>query len=97
MLLIPCPYCGERAETEFEWGGESHLERPVPYDAVSDAHWGEYLYFRNNPKGPSRERWRHTYGCRQWFNLVRDTASHRIIAVYRMGETPPAGTNGNRT
>jgi sarcosine oxidase subunit delta len=90
MLLIPCPYCGPRAESEFHWGGESHLSRPGPYEAVSDAEWGQYLYYRENPKGLGRERWRHTFGCRQWFNLVRDTASHRILGSYRMGDVPPA-------
>src|SRR5262249_33326116 len=88
MQLIPCPYCGERAETEFHWGGESHLARPSP--EVGDAEWGQYLYFRDNPKGAARERWRHTFGCRQWFNLMRDTATHRILGTYRMGEAPPA-------
>jgi Sarcosine oxidase, delta subunit family len=24
MLLIPCPWCGEREETEFRCGGEAH-------------------------------------------------------------------------
>jgi sarcosine oxidase, subunit delta len=88
VLLIPCPHCGPRAETEFHWGGESHLARPD--QSVSDVEWGTYLYFRKNPKGRGLERWRHTYGCGQWFNIVRDTASHTILAVYLMGEQPPA-------
>jgi len=28
MLLIPCPYCGARDETEFTYGGPSHVTRP---------------------------------------------------------------------
>ncbi len=28
MLLIPCPYCGERPELEFTYGGQAHLARP---------------------------------------------------------------------
>ena len=28
MLVIPCPYCGDREETEFSYGGESHIARP---------------------------------------------------------------------
>ena len=28
MLLIPCPWCGERDETEFRCGGEAHIARP---------------------------------------------------------------------
>jgi sarcosine oxidase, subunit delta len=90
MLLIACPWCGPRAEIEFVWGGEAHLVRPEPPQDVSDAAWGAYLYVRNNVQGPHAERWRHAHGCGQWFNLIRDTATHQILAVYRMDEAPPA-------
>jgi sarcosine oxidase subunit delta len=89
MLLIPCPWCGPRDEIEFRCGGQSHLARPGPPEAVSDAEWTEYLYVRDNPKGVHFERWVHRYGCRQWFNLARDTTSHAILAAYRMGEPRP--------
>jgi sarcosine oxidase delta subunit len=29
------------------------------------------------------------HGCGRWFNIVRDTVSDTILAVYRMGEQPP--------
>jgi hypothetical protein len=29
MLLIECPWCGERAETEFSYGGEAGIEIAV--------------------------------------------------------------------
>ena len=89
MLLIACPWCGPRAEIEVRWGGQSHLVRPDPPSQVSDAVWGEYLYVRKNIKGAQAERWLHRYGCRQWFNVVRDTTTHAVLAVYRMGEAPP--------
>ena len=38
-----------------------------------------------------RERWVHSLGCRRWFNVARDTVTHEIRAVYRMGEQPPEG------
>ena len=85
MLLIPCPYCGPRDEIEFRWGGDAHVERPAL--SVSDQAWADYLFLRRNPKGPSRERWLHAAGCRQWFNLVRDSATHQVTAVYKIGET----------
>ncbi|HXC88857.1 MAG TPA: sarcosine oxidase subunit delta [Stellaceae bacterium] len=91
MLLIPCPWCGERDETEFRYGGEAHISRADPV-ASDDKAWADYLYMRNNPKGVIAERWVHQAGCRRWFNLLRDTVTHRIIAVYRIGETPPLGT-----
>lgn len=89
MLLIDCPWCGSRTETEFSYGGPSHLTRPGPPEAVSDAVWSSYLHGRRNLKGRNLERWRHTHGCRQWFNIERDTVTHRISAVYRMGEPAP--------
>jgi heterotetrameric sarcosine oxidase delta subunit len=87
MLRIPCPYCGTRDESEFRFGGESHVERPGL--EVSDAEWADYLFNQNNPKGLHYERWCHTYGCSQWFNVVRDTLTHEIYAVYRMGDVKP--------
>ena len=64
MLLIPCPWCGERDETEFRYGGEAHGSRINP-DDVDDAAWADYLYMRNNPKGIFAERWVHQAGCRR--------------------------------
>lgn len=93
MLLITCPWCGSRDETEFHYGGEAHISRPADPAGVSDTEWAQYLFMRNNPKGPFRERWSHAAGCRRWFNLIRDTTTHRILAVYRMGEAPPEGTS----
>lgn len=87
MLRIPCPWCGVRDETEFRFGGEAHVERPDL--EVSDAEWADYLFNRENPKGLHYERWCHVYGCSQWFNVVRDTVTHEIHAVYEMGEAKP--------
>ncbi len=89
MLLIECPWCGPRPESEFAYGGEAHIARPAQPQALSDAQWGEYLYFRKNEKGAHREQWCHSAGCRRWFNAERDTVTYRIRAVYRMGEAPP--------
>jgi sarcosine oxidase subunit delta len=94
MLLIPCPNCGPRAEIEFRCGGESHIQRPGPYNEVSDEAWADYLFMRKNPKAEHCERWLHAAGCRQWFNVARDTVSHAILAVYPMGETRP-GTDAD--
>ena len=90
MLLIPCPWCGvERPEIEFRHGGEAHIVRPPDPAAVSDEAWTEYLYFRSNPKGVLAERWRHLSGCGQFFNVLRNTVSDRILAVYKPGEPWP--------
>ena len=49
---------------------------------------------RTNRKGLNLERWVHTHGCGRWFNVARDTVTHRIEAVYGMGEAPPVQSGG---
>jgi sarcosine oxidase subunit delta len=87
MMLIPCPWCGKRDENEFVCGGTTHVVRPP--SSVSDDVWGDYLFFRDNPKGVHLERWRHSWGCGQWFNAARHTVTHEILAVYRMTDPAP--------
>ncbi|MEX2650079.1 MAG: sarcosine oxidase subunit delta [Alphaproteobacteria bacterium] len=89
MHLIPCPWCGPRDELEFSYGGEAHIRRPADPDALDDGAFAEYLFMRTNPKGMHAERWMHAAGCRRWFNALRSTVSHEILAVYKMGETKP--------
>jgi sarcosine oxidase subunit delta len=89
MLLIKCPWCGERAQDEFVCRGEAHISRPTEPDRVSDEAWADYLFMRSNPKGLHAERWLHRHGCRRWFNALRDTVSDRILAVYKPGEPKP--------
>ena len=90
MFLIDCPYCGPRQQVEFHYHGEAHIARPKDPDAVSDAEWMDYMFTRSNTKGLFHERWVHNHGCRRWFNVARDTVTDRILAVYPMGEKPPA-------
>lgn len=89
MLLIECPYCGVRAETEFAYGGEGGIARPLQTEALSDEQWGDYLFMRKNPKGMHHEQWRHASGCGRWFNALRDTVSYRFEAVWKIGEPAP--------
>lgn len=87
MLRIECPYCGVRDEQEFVFGGPSHVTRPRT--ECTDEEWTRYLYFRDNPRGLCAERWCHSFGCGRWFNILRDTHTHVISSVYRMGESRP--------
>ena len=88
MLLIACPWCGEREETEFGYGGQAHVAYPEDPEALDDEQWAQFLFFRANPKGQFAERWVHSAGCRRWFNAVRDTVSNQFISIYRPGEAP---------
>ena len=89
MLLIACPHCGHRDETEFAYGGEAHVPYPPDPEALGDEEWGHYLFVRANPRGLFAERWCHAAGCRRWFNAVRDTVTHDMLATYPIGGQPP--------
>jgi sarcosine oxidase subunit delta len=89
MLLIPCPNCGPRDETEFHYGGQAHVPYPENPSELTDTEWSRYLFYRENPKGIFAERWVHSTGCRQWFNMLRDTVSYDIKAIYPMGARRP--------
>lgn len=91
MLLFTCPNCGPRNETEFHYGGQAHVAYPAQPDELSDREWAEYLFYRHNTKGLFAERWVHSTGCRKWFNMVRDTVSYEIQAVYGVDEAAPEG------
>ena len=89
MMLIECPWCGPRNETEYGYGGEAHVAYPSDPSALNDNEWAKFLFYRKNPKGLFAERWVHSAGCRRWFNAVRDTHTYRFLAVYPMGEARP--------
>ena len=82
-MLVPCPWCGERDESEFSFGGEAHLERPQ--ESCSDKEWTEYIFMRKNIKGEQKERWIHINGCRQWFNAVRNTTTNTFLQTSKPG------------
>ncbi|MBK1780771.1 sarcosine oxidase subunit delta [Advenella sp. WQ 585] len=76
MLLIKCPWCGERAESEFAAGGEAGIVRPANPESLSDEAWGDYLFMRQNKRGLQHEQWQHVHGCRRWFTVYRDTVTY---------------------
>jgi heterotetrameric sarcosine oxidase delta subunit len=88
MLLIECPYCGPREETEFSCGGEAHIvDRRRP--TLSPTRSGAISLHAQEPRGEHLEQWVHAHGCRRWFNVRRDTVTYKITAVYKVGESPP--------
>lgn len=95
MLHIYCPHCGEhREEEEFHCKGQAHIARPLDPDSCNDEEWGNYMYFRRNPKGLHHELWYHATGCMKFFNLSRDTVTYEIKEVYKLGEQPSAAAKG---
>ena len=91
MLLIPCPFCGPRAEIEFAYAGEAHIQRPPDPAATDDATWTDFLYNRTNPKGPHAERWRHAHGCNRFFTIARNTVTDELISPLPSREGPGVG------
>jgi sarcosine oxidase subunit delta len=80
MLRIPCPFCGERDQHEFAYGGDANVTRPARNDDSMEA-WYRYVFLRPNPKGRHREYWQHVSGCRSWLIVERDTATHEIFGA----------------
>ena len=84
MLLIHCPWCADRAQIEFTYGGDATVERPPNPADISLKEWLDYVYLRNNPRGLHTEWWHHSSGCRRWFKVRRDTLTHKSS-----GSAPP--------
>ena len=80
MLILDCPFCGDRDESEFVCAGAARIPRERGATA-SDAAWVEYLIVVPNPKGTVRERWWHAHGCGAWLVVDRDTLTHAIHVI----------------
>jgi heterotetrameric sarcosine oxidase delta subunit len=92
MLLIPCPWCGARAQTEYSYGGDATVERPTSPEQVSREEWLDHVYLRDNPRGPHLEWWYHGAGCRRWFKVRRDTLTHEVLGSAPPGEDVEDGS-----
>ena len=86
MIRIPCPHCGVREYTEFTYAGDARVERPRDPAAVDVAVWAEYVFVRDNPRGPHWELWQHHAGCRQWLAVHRDTLNHDVLEALTMAD-----------
>jgi methylglutamate dehydrogenase subunit B len=80
MIRIDCPVCGLRDETEFSYGGDATVVRP-PTGESDPQKWYEFVFLRDNPRGPHREHWQHVHGCRQWLVVERDTLTNAMGTV----------------
>ncbi|MFT6436056.1 MAG: sarcosine oxidase subunit delta [Candidatus Azotimanducaceae bacterium] len=91
MFLIYCPYCQEtREEEEFSYSGEAEIARPKSPETLTDQQWGDYLFFRKNPRGDHREMWYHAAGCRRFLKVLRNTVTYDIHATCRIDQQFPA-------
>ena len=76
MLLVPCPHCGPRNQSDLRLVGEA-TARPNPTTTTREE-WGDYLYLRDNPAGWQTETWYCRTGCRKFFKLERNTATNEF-------------------
>ncbi len=49
MLNIKCPYCGDRSQKEFAYGGDGTITRPKLNQEISDEEWDNFVYLRKSP------------------------------------------------
>ncbi len=82
MLLITCPHCGNRAQTEFDY--VRTLDSIVTLDMAPEAAMTT-LFERSNPRGIDDELWRHSHGCRQFMMLRRNRVTHEIASITPWG------------
>jgi sarcosine oxidase subunit delta len=75
-INIPCPHCGLRPVEEFVYG-----EIPAVPDSIRDhdARDLDRAFMLNNPEGVQEEAWFHSYGCRRWLRIRRDTRTDEIV------------------
>ena len=82
-MRLPCPFCGLRDVAEFAYegpfSGDPGGERP-PLGA-GPAAWVEAVFLRDQPKGETRELWRHRHGCGCFLDVLRETRTHEVRSV----------------
>ena len=88
MFLIPCPWCGERDQSEFTYGGDAREEMPDLDGRATVADWHKFVHLRGNPRGVHAEYWHHTSGCERWLRVERDTVSHAVTKARDTGVPP---------
>ena len=95
MILLPCPWCGPRAATEFAHIGEVSA-RPDPGSATP-TQWRGYLYLRANPCGWTSETWYHRMGCRRFITVERHTETNEVRSATAAGVAEVPGTAAGMT
>ena len=85
-MRINCPHCGLRDFTEFSYHGDADHAAKRPQPALeNNSDWDRWVYDRSNIAGTHRELWQHTGGCRSFMIVTRDTITHEIINVEKIG------------
>ena len=75
MLLIPCPNCGARDQSEFSYGG---LRAPLPPLDASIGDWHTAVHLRSGEMPVREELWYHACGCERWIVVSRNLTTHEF-------------------
>lgn len=76
VLLIPCPHCGARDESEFDYGGRAVL---LPALDAGTSEWHQALHLANDSAECADEYWYHSAGCERWIRLRRNLSTHDFV------------------
>jgi heterotetrameric sarcosine oxidase delta subunit len=87
-FLLRCPNCGPRPIDEFSYGGEVTQRVTTSEDERA---LFSYLYFRRNVAGAQREWQFHSSGCREWFQVERDTRDNTVLRTAYPGGLEEGG------
>lgn len=89
MQNITCPWCGPRAQTEFEYYCDaSAVDNRFGEESAAEAI--ERVFIRDDSIGFHTEIWQHVFGCRGWLRLERHNRTHEIRAAARCREGDPS-------
>jgi heterotetrameric sarcosine oxidase delta subunit len=77
MQTIPCPWCGPRAQTEFEYYCDASAV-DARFDEETAIEALERVFIRDDYVGFHDEVWQHVLGCRGWLRLERHNRTHEI-------------------
>jgi len=74
---ITCPYCGPRAQTEFEYYCDATaVEKSFEGETTGEAL--NRIFIRDDHLGFHQEVWQHVFGCRAWLSVERHNRTHEI-------------------
>lgn len=75
-IFIECPHCGGRPIEEFLYSEIPHVPDYIVGVNERDV---DRAFMVNNVEGVQKERWFHTYGCRRYVTIERDTRTDEIV------------------
>ena len=80
MQQINCPWCGPRAQTEFEYLCDSAAVE-TDFQSEDTEMALQRIFLRDDDIGFHHEIWQHALGCRGWLKVDRHNLTHEIRQV----------------